>query len=323
MELHNEFTVRTPVEDAWRILTDLERIAPCMPGARLTEVEGEDYRGSVKVKVGPITAEYRGVARFLERDEETHRAVLRAEGRDTRGQGNANATITATLAADGPATRVTVETDLAITGRVAQFGRGVLADVSGKLLGQFVDCLEKTVLAVPTPGADALAAGGAGDGPTGDTGEPGTAIGPGTAGAASSDADGSARAPAPERAAASRPRSRSKTTTEASMPAAEAAVPAAEAAAQEAGPAAGEAAPSADGVGAGETERAVAAPAHAASGPGPGAGGGPRAIVAPETEPVNLLEVAGTPVLRRLVPVLVGLLGAGLVLWLVGRRRGR
>ncbi len=146
MELTNDFCVALPVEQAWIILTDLERIAPCMPGAQLQEVEGEEYRGIVKIKVGPITAQYKGAATFTSLDESAHVAVLRAEGRETRGQGNANATITATLTSDADGTAVSVVTDLQITGRVAQFGRGVLADVSAKLLGQFVECLETTVL---------------------------------------------------------------------------------------------------------------------------------------------------------------------------------
>ncbi|MGH8980923.1 MAG: SRPBCC family protein, partial [Acidimicrobiales bacterium] len=146
MELTNEFTVDVPVDEAWSVLTDVARIAPCMPGAQLQSVDGDEYHGVVKVKVGPVTAEYKGKASFLERDAEAHRAVLRAEGRETRGQGNASATITAKLEPTGSATRVSVTTDLAISGRVAQFGRGVLGDVSTKLLGQFVDSLESTVL---------------------------------------------------------------------------------------------------------------------------------------------------------------------------------
>src|SRR5262245_28164855 len=142
MELTNEFRVDVPVERAWEVLTDVELSAPCMPGAQLQEIEGEEYRGVLKVKVGPITAQYKGAARFVEKDEAAHRVVLRAEGRETRGQGNANATITATMEPDGDGTKVAVVTDLTVTGRVAQFGRGVLADVSSKLLGQFVDCLE-------------------------------------------------------------------------------------------------------------------------------------------------------------------------------------
>ena len=146
MELSNEFRVPLPVDEAWALLTDVERIAPCMPGAQLQEVEGDEYRGIVKVKVGPITAQYKGKATFKERDENAHRAVLLAEGRETRGQGNASASIAATLESDGDGTRVSIVTDLAVTGRVAQFGRGVLADVSAKLLDQFVACLESDVL---------------------------------------------------------------------------------------------------------------------------------------------------------------------------------
>ena len=157
MELTNDFRVAVPPATAWSVLTDVERIAPCMPGAQLQEVEGDEYRGVVKVKVGPITAQYKGAATFVERDDANLKAVLKAEGRDTRGQGNASATITATLTPDGDGTRVNVVTDLHVTGKVAQFGRGVMADVSSKLLGQFVECLETTVLAAPSAG-DAAAA---------------------------------------------------------------------------------------------------------------------------------------------------------------------
>lgn len=153
MELTNEFRVGVGVERAWEVLTDVERIAPCLPGAQLQEVEGEEYRGIVKVKVGPITAQYNGKATFVSRDATERVVVLRAEGRETRGQGNASATISATLVPDGEGTRVSVLTDLTVTGKVAQFGRGVLADVSGKLLDQFVECLEKDLLvdAEPAP----------------------------------------------------------------------------------------------------------------------------------------------------------------------------
>src|SRR4051812_21019666 len=153
MELTNEFRVDASPAATWEVLTDLERIAPCMPGAQLQEVEGDEYRGIVKVKVGPITAQYKGAATFVERDEAGRRAVLKADGRETRGQGNASATITATLEPDGGGTKVTVLTDLHITGKVAQFGRGVMADVSAKLLAQFVESLETTVLNAPSNGA--------------------------------------------------------------------------------------------------------------------------------------------------------------------------
>jgi carbon monoxide dehydrogenase subunit G len=139
--------VSVPVDEAWSVLTDLERIAPCMPGAELQEVEGDEFRGIVKVKVGPITAQYKGAASFQERDDAAHRAVIKAEGRDTRGQGNASATITATLEPEGDGTKVKVLTDLTVTGKVAQFGRGVMADVSAKLMDQFVKALEADVLA--------------------------------------------------------------------------------------------------------------------------------------------------------------------------------
>ncbi|MDA8044794.1 MAG: SRPBCC family protein [Actinomycetota bacterium] len=142
MELSNEFRVGVSVPEAWKVLTDVERIAPMLPGAQLQEVEGDEYRGVVKVKVGPISAQYKGTATFVEQDESAGKVVLKATGRDTRGQGNASALITATMVPDGDGTKVTVATDLTVTGKVAQFGRGVLADVSAKLIGQFVDTLE-------------------------------------------------------------------------------------------------------------------------------------------------------------------------------------
>lgn len=151
MDLKNEFEVAVPIAKAWEVLTDLERIAPCMPGAQLQEVEGEEYRGLVKVKVGPITAQYKGKATFVEKDDENYRAELKADGRDTRGQGNANATIVAALASTETGTKVTVDTDLAVTGKVAQMGRGVMADVSAKLLDQFVENLEAMLEADEAP----------------------------------------------------------------------------------------------------------------------------------------------------------------------------
>lgn len=144
-QLLNEFSVALPIEKAWRILTDIEKIAPCLPGATLEEINGETYTGSVKVKVGPIVASYKGKASFIEMDHSHHRVVLKAEGRDTKGQGNASATVTAELLGNGAQTDVKVTTDLAITGRVAQFGRGVLSDVSSKLMGQFVNSLEELI----------------------------------------------------------------------------------------------------------------------------------------------------------------------------------
>jgi hypothetical protein len=130
------------VDDAWRILTDVERIAPCLPGAQLQEIEGETYRGIVKVKVGPIQAQFKGQASFVEQDHVAHRVVLKGEGRDTTGKGNASALITAELTSlNASSTSVKVLTDLSITGKVAQFGRGAMADISDKLLAQFVENL--------------------------------------------------------------------------------------------------------------------------------------------------------------------------------------
>ncbi|WP_419916352.1 SRPBCC family protein [Candidatus Poriferisodalis sp.] len=143
MELKSEFRVGIPVEQAWSTLTDVEFIAPCMPGAQLTEVDGDEFKGGVKIKVGPITAQYKGAAKFVELDEANRRIVLEASGRDSRGAGNAAAEVTAEMTPDGDGTVVSIATDLKVTGKVAQFGRGVMADVTEKLIGQFVDSLEQ------------------------------------------------------------------------------------------------------------------------------------------------------------------------------------
>lgn len=144
MELINDIEVSAPVEDVWAAFNDVERIAPCLPGAQLQEVEGEEYRGIVKVKVGPITTQYKGKATFEERDKANWKVVIKGDGRDTRGQGNASALITATLnPLSADTTGVNVTTDLTITGKVAQFGRGAIGDVSTKLMGQFADNLQE------------------------------------------------------------------------------------------------------------------------------------------------------------------------------------
>jgi carbon monoxide dehydrogenase subunit G len=158
MELTHEFRVNVPVDAAWSLLTDVERIAPCLPGAALEEVAGDDYLGQVKVKVGPITASYQGKATFVARDDAAHQAVLRAEGRESRGQGTATATITATLAPDGDGTSVRLVTNLNVTGRVAQLGRGVLSEVSARLLDRFVECLEHDLLEAQPAAAAAVEA---------------------------------------------------------------------------------------------------------------------------------------------------------------------
>lgn len=163
MELSNAFEIDRPIEETWKVLVDVERIAPCLPGAQLQEIEGDEYRGIVKVKVGPITAQYKGAAVFVEQDDANHKAVLKGDGRDTRGAGNASALITAQLSEVSPTrTKVTVDTDLTVTGKVAQFGRGVMADVSAKLMDQFASNLAElmeedgTAVAVPAAVADTV-----------------------------------------------------------------------------------------------------------------------------------------------------------------------
>jgi carbon monoxide dehydrogenase subunit G len=249
MELTNDFTVNAPIDTAWETLTDVERIAPCMPGAQLTEIEGDTYRGLVKVKVGPITAQFKGQASFVEKDSEQHRAVLKAEGRDTGGKGNASALITAQLepVADD-VTKVTVATDLTITGKVAQFGRGALADVSEKLLKQFVTNLESTVL---TNGADAVVAGN----------------GSATASDAPNGAAGDAPATAPAASATSAaPKASSTVTAEAPTPSF-------------------------------------------------------RKIETAPVEPIDLIDAAGVPLIKRLLPIIGGAVVL-LLVWRILRRRG-
>jgi carbon monoxide dehydrogenase subunit G len=251
MELINEFDVSVPIDTAWAVLTDVERIAPCLPGAQLQEIEGEEYRGIVKVKVGPITAQYKGRARFLESDSSAYRLVLDAAGRDTRGAGNASAIITAQLQSAGSGTHVTVTTDLTVTGKVAQFGRGVLADVSAKILTQFVDNLEQTVLIDDTLHvAETAAAGDSSD-----------------AAAAVDDGETNSAEHAVVADAAAIPKG---------------------------------------------ADTSSAAPVDAAP--------QIRRIDQPEPEAIDLLGSAGTPVLKRAVPVL-GVAVAALIVWRVLRRR--
>ncbi len=148
MKLENEFTVDVPVEEVWSVLLDLERVTPCLPGAALTEESGDgEYKGEMKVRLGPVTQNYNGTVKIEEADESAHRAVLKANGKDARGQGTASATITSTLHDEGSgSTRVHVETDMQITGRAAQFGRGVQQEVSEKLLTKFAECLENEIV---------------------------------------------------------------------------------------------------------------------------------------------------------------------------------
>jgi len=146
MKLDNEFRVNAPIERAWEVLTDIPAITPCLPGAELTDHDGDEYRGTVKIKVGPVTANYSGKALFAVVDEEQHHIEIAADGRDSRGSGNASASITADMRADGDHTVVSISTDLKVAGKVAQFGKGMIAEVSGKLIDQFVNCIEQELL---------------------------------------------------------------------------------------------------------------------------------------------------------------------------------
>lgn len=146
MELNNEFRVGVPAAKTWEVLTDVERVAPCLPGATLLSVDGDEFTGAVKVKVGPITVSYKGEAAFLEKDAAAQRVVLKANGKETRGNGNAAAVVTAQLKDEGDATSVVITTDLTISGKAAQFGRGVLGEVAGNLIAQFAKALETDIL---------------------------------------------------------------------------------------------------------------------------------------------------------------------------------
>lgn len=256
MDLRHEFTVAVPIADAWRILTDLEQIAPCLPGAQLTEVEGDTYRGHVGVKVGPVVAQFKGQASFIERNDATYTAALKGEGRDTGGKGNASAIITASLTSESAtSTRCNVHTDLTISGKVAQFGRGALADVSDKLLAQFVDNLNKLIAAgnVNTAAGNVNTA----------SGNVNTAAAP----AAATPSPSATPSPAPTPSAPVAP----------PAPAPAASTPAASA------PAA-------------STPAAPAAPTV-------------RKIDGPAAEPINLLETAGSTMVKRLVPAVIVIAG--------------
>ena len=151
MELNNEFRVAVPAAKTWEVLTNVERVAPCLPGATLLSVDGDAFTGAVKVKVGPITVSYKGEAAFLEKDVAAQRVVLKANGKETRGNGNAAAVVTAQLKDEGDATSVVITTDLTISGKAAQFGRGVLGEVAGNLIAQFAKALEADILGGAAP----------------------------------------------------------------------------------------------------------------------------------------------------------------------------
>lgn len=289
MELEHAFTVPVGVEEAWEVLRDIERVAPCMPGATIESVDGDDFTGRVKVKVGPMQITYRGNASFVDVDEAARRARIEARGRETRGSGTADATITANLTSEGDAsTRVEIVTDLTVTGKPAQFGRGVMADVGQKLIDQFADCLaDRLTGAGPEASEDAAPAAAAAE----ETPH---------AGAATTDEDSGATITG------------GIVTTdpnEAELPVPSTATP---------GTTAGGSTPTDADVPTGGPTPVRGAPG---AGPAPGAAPGPRSDAGTEgfDEAIDLLSVASGPVAKRVAPV-AAVLGVVLLLWRWRRR---
>ncbi len=294
MQLEHSFSVPVGIDEAWQILLDIERVGPCMPGALIESVDGDDFTGTVKLKLGPINLTYKGKASFVEKDEAAHRAVIDARGRDARGNGTATAKVTATLVASGASTTVQVNTDLDITGKPAQFGRGVMVDVGNKLIGQFADSLAGTLVSGPS-GSDPAAA------------------------APVPVTDETPAAPAKK---ATRPRPRAAAEAPVGeAPAPEAPTAGAPAAEPPAIDDAAEADPPAP-----EPDSSFAVPDEYAEPNSPtvsSVNGHPaRADAEPqrEVEPINLLESAGPAVAKRLAPVAIALV---IVLGAMRRRRGK
>ncbi len=343
MQLENSFTVPVPIEDAWRVLLDIERIAPCMPGAVLDSVDGDAFTGRVKVKLGPIQLTYAGKASFVEKDEAAHRAVIDAKGKDQRGNGTAAAVITARLAEEGAVTRVDVLTDLNITGKPAQFGRGVMTDVGNKLLGQFADKLAAQLAESPDVSHDEAAAAQQQE-PTVTTAVAATAAGVAEEVAASAEqVPGDTPAAEAVRKAATAAKKAAAAATESARTTQE--IPKKAAAKKTAAPATKPAATTAAPTGPTEIPATKAAsdgtaplprPSTPPSGPSappsrPATGaparstpsGGVSRPQQSEPEPIDLLEVAGGAAMTRLALPAAGVTGAVLLLVLLVRRRRR
>ncbi|MGC4862343.1 SRPBCC domain-containing protein [Micromonospora sp. DT41] len=344
MKITNEFTVAVPIDRAWAVLTDLAGIAPCLPGAQLTGVDGDVYRGKVKVKVGPVISEFAGTAQFAEKDSAAYRGVIDAKGRDARSTGNASALVTAQLRPDGDRTLVSVDTDLKISGKLAQFGSGMIKEVSGKLLAQFVANLEAKLAAeqtTPTAAAAPTAAGvptGAAPQTVADVRGAGGDAAAVPAARSGDDPAASALVASEEPELSPAASATAVTTIPATAavapspvdpspiapspiePTAITASPITEAPAEPsplAEPSAGEPSPADPST----DERSVMG--HPTAGP---AQGRPPAVdgrTAPAAEPeaLDLLSLAGGSITKRLVPAVVGLVVVGAVIaWLVARR---
>jgi carbon monoxide dehydrogenase subunit G len=349
VQLENSFTVPVPIDEAWRVLLDIERIAPCMPGAVLDSVTGDEFTGRVKVKLGPINLTYQGKASFVEKDAAAHQAVIDARGKDQRGNGTAAATITANLAPEGSITRVHVITDLNITGRPAQFGRGVMTDVGNKLLGQFADKLAAQLgqgdaqgSADRAAGAAATAAGAveeiaasaelsAGDSAADRTVKKAAAATKKTAAATEKVTDKAApakaapaKAPAKTAAAKAAPAKAAPATAPVTIvppPVEAAAAPAKTApAVKDTAPAAKAPSGPPSGPSAPPTRPASGAPVRSV----PSADGAPsRPRVVAEPEPIDLLEVAGGAAMARYAAPAAGIAAAVVLVALLVRRRRR
>ncbi|MBE8520990.1 SRPBCC domain-containing protein [Amycolatopsis sp. H6(2020)] len=313
MRLDHEFTVPAPIGEVWQAVVDPERVAPCMPGATLTKVDGDKFSGTVKVKLGPISLLYKGNGEFLEKDEAARKVTIKASGKDSRGSGTAAATVTLTLTEKDGGTHGTVATDLAITGKPAQFGRGLISEVGGKILDTFAGCLSGKL----APAEKEEAAPQAAPAPSAASAAPAAPAAPAASaapakGAPAGDASGKA-APAGDAPAKGAPVGEAPTAA-AAPAAAAAAQPVAEPAAK---PVAGQGAPAAEPTG---TSEPVAKPQPAVK-PAPTTpeiNTEPKAKPAdrpalhsvpapPETEAIDLLDYAGQSVLKRLVPVLVAI----------------
>ncbi len=328
MKLEHEFRVPVPITQAWDVLLDVERIAPCMPGATVESFDGETVNGRVKVKVGPIQVTYGGTARFIEKNEEGRRVTLDASGKEARGSGTAKATIVAVLQDDGGSTLVTVTTDLAITGKPAQFGRGVMVEVGNKLLGRFADCL-----------AEEIGTGSAGDAT--ESAVPAEPAVPAESAASAEPAATEAAAPSPPDAGAEAPGDGGSEAASGDDPVE---APSGDVATEKVA-AGATAVDVADGAGNGSSGSADS-DTIAAVGAGNGAGAGAAATpsnnggttpapqvrrLAPatagrpayggaENEAIDLLDIGGPAVLKRVAPLAVGLV-ALFILWRLLRRR--
>ena len=306
MKLENNFTIDAPVEKAWAALNNPETVTPCFPGATLTTYEGDSFAGTVKIKLGPIAMTYKGKGTYVTRDEAAHEVVIEANGRDSRGNGTANATVTASLAAEGTdRTAVSMVTDMTITGKPAQFGRGVISDVADKIIGQFAACVARRLAPAPEES----------------TAEEAVPVAATAAPASEATSDIPAPPAQPARPAAT-PAGGSEAISDSvaeRTASSNGAAPEAPGASEVEAPVSAQVAPDP------ATTSPVSTPsstARAAAAPAPAAGGtGLRAPVRSEVDAIDLLDTAGAPVLQRLLPVLGGGLLLVLVVLLVRRLR--